>query len=306
MREKPVSMGAESRPEFLGLEIRATDILLLSTIVLFTLLPLFFPSRVKNWPGVILTNVLAVFIYWTANFLGQRSQKQLVKFLLRTASVQLLLLYLYKISLLLQQVFFTHWNDQAVLDLEQHLFGGQHTIWMQRIMSPGLTEWLLFCYVFYVPIYPILSAIIYYKHGEKEMEDYLFYLGLAVVLSGIGFMFSRVAGPMHKIGLLYSVPLRGYVFTAIGEYIRSHVHMPGGAFPSIHCAAATIMWWMAYRYSRVSFYVLAPVILSLYISTVYGRYHYLVDVIGGIIVAFIIMALGHALIEDGTQAKVKR
>jgi len=299
-------MGAESRPKFLGLEIRATDILLLTALLLFTLLSLFFPSRVKDWPGVILMNVLAVFIYWTANFLRQRSRKRLVKFLLRTASVQLLLLYLYKVSLLLQQVFFTHWNDQAVLDLEQHLFGGQPTIWMQRIMSPGLTEWLLFCYVFYVPIYPILSAIIYYKHGEKEMEDYLFYLGLAVVLSGIGFMFSRVAGPMHKIGPLYSVPLRGYVFTAIGEYIRSHVHMPGGAFPSIHCAAASIMWWMAYRYSRDSFYVLAPVILSLYISTVYGRYHYLVDVIGGIIVAFIIMALGYVLIEDPNQAKVKR
>lgn len=299
------SKGAGTAREFFGLKMRITDVLLLGTTLLFTLLPLIFPSRIKGWLGLVLANGLAVFIYLEANVLEQRSEKRFVKFLLRTGSVQLFLFYIYNISLRLQHVFFAHWNDQAVIDLEQSLFGVQPTIWIQRFITPWLTEWMSFCYVFYVPIYPLLGAIIYYKRGEREMEDYLFYLGFAIILCTIGSTLFPVAGPMRKIGELYDIPLRGYIFTAVGEFIRNHIHVPGGAFPSIHCAAASIMWWIAYRYSRVSFYFLAPVILSLYISTVYGRFHYLIDVIAGIAVALLTMALGHVLIKEWNRVTLK-
>jgi membrane-associated phospholipid phosphatase len=299
------SKGAGTAREFFGLKIRITDVLLLGTTLLFTLLPLIFPSRIKGWLGLVLANGLAVFIYLEANVLEQRSEKRFVKFLLRTGSVQLFLFYIYNISLRLQHVFFAHWNDQAIIDLEQSLFGVQPTIWIQRFITPWLTDWMSFCYVFYVPIYPLLGAIIYYKRGEREMEDYLFYLGVAIILCTIGSTLFPVAGPMRKIGELYDIPLRGYIFTAVGEFIRNHIHVPGGAFPSIHCAAASIMWWIAYRYSRVSFYFLAPVILSLYISTVYGRFHYLIDVIAGIAVALLTMALGHVLIKEWNRVTLK-
>jgi membrane-associated phospholipid phosphatase len=299
------SKGAGTAREFFGLKIRITDVLLLGTTLLFTLLPLIFPSRIKGWLGLVLANGLAVFIYLEANVLEQRSEKRFVKFLLRTGSVQLFLFYIYNISLRLQHVFFAHWNDQAVIDLEQSLFGVQPTIWIQRFITPWLTEWMSFCYVFYVPIYPLLGAIIYYKRGEREMEDYLFYLGFAIILCTIGSTLFPVAGPMRKIGELYDIPLRGYIFTAVGEFIRNHIHVPGGAFPSIHCAAASIMWWIAYRYSRVSFYFLTPVILSLYISTVYGRFHYLIDVIAGIAIALLTMALGHVLIKEWNRVTLK-
>lgn len=306
MREMSPSKSAGTARNFLGLEIRITDVLLFGTILLFTLLPLLFPSRIKGWLGLVLANGLVAFVYLAANVLEQRSEKHFVKFLLRTASVQLFLFYIYNISLRLQHIFIAPWSDQTVIDLEQSLFGVQPTIWIQRFITPWLTEWMSFCYVFYVPIYPILSAIIYYKRGEKEMEDYLFYLGVAIFLCTIGFMFFPVAGPMRQIGQLYDVPLRGYFFTAIGEFVRNHIHVPGGAFPSIHCAAASIMWWIAYRYSRVTFYVLAPVILSLYISTVYGRFHYLIDVLAGIAVALLTAVLGPVLIKRWNRIKVKR
>lgn len=301
-----LSKGAGTAREFFGLRIRVTDILLFGAILLFTILSLLFPARVKGWPGLVLANNLVVFIYLAANVLEQKSERRFVKFLLRTGSVQLFLFYIYNISLRLQHIFVAHWNDQAVIDLEQALFGVQPTIWIQRFITPWLTEWMSFCYVFYVLIYPILSAIIFYKRGEREMEDYLFYLGLAIVLGTIGFMFFPVAGPMRKISQLYDIPLRGYFFTAVGEFIRNRIHVPGGAFPSIHCAAASIMWWMAYRYSRVTFYVLTPVILSLYISTVYGRFHYLIDVLAGITMALFAAVLGHVLIKRWNRITVKR
>jgi membrane-associated phospholipid phosphatase len=57
------------------------------------------------------------------------------------------------------------------------------------------------------------------------------------------------------------------------------------------------MWIMAYRYYRPSFWVLAPIVLSLYVSTFYGRYHYVTDAVTGILVAFMALALVPALIR---------
>ena len=184
-----------------------------------------------------------------------------------------------------------------VVDLEAAILGVQPTVWIQRFITPWLTEWMMFCYVFYVPVYPILSLLIYRRRGEEQNEDYLFSIGLAIVLCTLGFMMFPVAGPMRHIGELHTVPLEGYVFTAAGELIRGRIHTPGGTIPSIHCAAATIMWWSAFRYARPAFFVLAPVILSLYVSTVYGRFHYAFDVVAGIAAAFLTMALRPVLIK---------
>jgi membrane-associated phospholipid phosphatase len=57
------------------------------------------------------------------------------------------------------------------------------------------------------------------------------------------------------------------------------------------------MWIMAYRYHRPSFYVLAPVVISLYVSTFYGRYHYLTDAIVGVLVAVIALALAPVIMR---------
>jgi membrane-associated phospholipid phosphatase len=295
----------ESRTVF-GFKVKLTDVLILGALGLYSLLAPLYPSRVRGfWLGFILANGLAALIFLGANFVAQKTPSRNLRFLLRTLSVLLALLYIYSASLRVQLIFFPSWHDQAVVDLEAAILGVQPTVWIQRFITPWLTEWMMFCYVFYVLVYPILSLLIYRRHGEEQNEDYLFYIGLAIVLCTLGFMMFPVAGPERHIAELFSVPLRGYFFTAISELIRGRIHTPGGTIPSIHCAAATIMWWSAYRYSRPAFYLLAPVILSLYISTVYGRFHYVFDVAVGIAVAFLTMALGPVLIKAWNRIKLE-
>jgi membrane-associated phospholipid phosphatase len=99
------------------------------------------------------------------------------------------------------------------------------------------------------------------------------------------------------IGGLYNVPLQGYFFTYLGEFVRTKLQFVGGSVPSPHCAAATIMWAMAFRYHRPTFYWLAPIMISLYISTFYGRYHYVTDAVTGIAVAVLALLLAPALVK---------
>jgi len=275
----------------LGLELQAVDVCIVAFLFIFTVLTILFRARVSDpWP-LVLKNVIYGLLYLGLVYLHQRVNPRWLKFLVRTASVQLIFAHLYVTALPLQLIFLKNWQDQAILNLEQAVFGVQPTVWLQKFISPALTEWMMFSYVIYVPIYPLLCGILYFKRSARHMEDYLFTLGIANFICDIGFILYPVAGPLHKIADQFTVPLKGYFFTFWGEYIRNHVHQTGGCIPSPHCAVATIMWVMAYRYYRPAFYILAPIILSLYISAFYGRYHYLSDVIIGVLAAWLVILM---------------
>ncbi len=272
-----------------SIQLRATDGLILATLAFFTILTVLF--TVEGWLTLALKNVAVSAAYVAFNAFSERIHHKFWRFLVRVAAVTLTYAYLFGAVDKLQLIIHGRWLDEYVTDLEQFIFGVQPTLWLQQYTTPALTEWMMFSYVIYVPMYPVLCGIVYYLHGEIAMEDYFFTLGFTNILCDIGFILFPVAGPLPFIGHLYSVPLDGYVWTYLGELMRSQLHYVGGTIPSPHCAAATIMWMMAFRYYRPAFYALIPVILSLYVSTFYGRYHYVTDAVLGVAVAFVALAL---------------
>lgn len=271
------------------LSLRAADGLILLSLTLFSVLALL--GQVEGWWMLVLKNLAAALVYLLVVFLSQRATTRFLFLFLRVAAVTLAYAYLFGAVDKLQLILQGRWLDEYVMDAEQFVFSVQPTLWLQHITTPLLTEWLMFVYVISVPMYPFFCGIIYYLRGKAAMEDSLFTLGFANVLCGIGFILFPVAGPTATIGDLYSVPLKGYVFTYLGEMIRSYLHYVGGTIPSPHCAAATITWIMAYRYHRPSFYILTPVVLSLYISSFYCRYHYFTDAVVGILIALVALAV---------------
>ena len=279
------------------LELQLTDALVLGALAFFSLLALVFSSMVDGWGILVLKNAAVGLVFLGAVHVTPRISHRFWRFFMRVAAITLSYAYLFGAVDKLQMIVHQEWMDYYVLDLEQYVFGVQPTLWIEKYITPWLTEWMMFSYVIYVPLYPVLCGIIYFTRGELPMEEYFFTLGLTNILCDIGFILFPVASPLYFIRELYSVPLDGYVFTYLGELMRSQLHYAGGSIPSPHAAAATIMWIMAYRYHRFSFHVLTPVILSLYVSTFYGRYHYLTDAVVGVLVAFIALALAPSLMR---------
>jgi membrane-associated phospholipid phosphatase len=279
------------------IQLNATDGLILGTLALLSLLSAVFFWRVEHWWLLILKNIAVGAAYIWVNRFSDKATTKFWKFFFRMAPVVLAYAYLFGAVDKLQMIFQDQWMDDYVLDFEQYVFGLQPTLWIEDYISKPLTEWMMFSYVIYVPMYPVLCGIIYYKRGEMAMEDYFFTLGFTNVLCDIGFILFPVASPMYHIKELYTVPLDGYVFTYLGELMRKYLHFAGGSIPSPHAAAATIMWMMAYRYHRTSFWILTPIVLSLYVSTFYGRYHYVTDAIVGILVAGLALIVAPLLMK---------
>ncbi|MBN2399933.1 MAG: phosphatase PAP2 family protein [Candidatus Aminicenantes bacterium] len=280
-----------------GLALQAMDVLVFGAVLFFAGLIIVFAPRIHD-PWLLLLRLGLWSLFYAASLAWQRRiSLPPLRALLRMGSVQLILVPIYLIVHPLQLIFVHNWQDPAILRLENTVFGMQPTLWLQRFVSPGLTEWMMFCYVIYLVIYPALGALIYLRWGEKSLEDYLFTLTLANVICFLGFLVYPVAGPLNHMASEFSVPLKGWLFTAMGEFIRSDVHQVGGNLPSPHCAIATVMWLMAYRYRRLFFWLLTPVILGLYISTVYGRYHYVSDSVIGIATGLLVIGLAPFLVR---------
>jgi membrane-associated phospholipid phosphatase len=280
-----------------NIRLKATDGLILATLIFFSILALIFHSSVEGWWLLILKNIGVGIVYIIFNRFSEKATKKFAKFFLRVAAVTLTYAYLFGAVDKLQLIIHGRWMDDYVLDFEQWLFNLQPTLWLEDYISKPLTEWMMFSYVIYVPMYPVLCGIIYYLRGELAMEDYFFTLGFTNILCDIGFILFPVASPMYYIKQLYTVPLDGWIWTYLGELMRKYLHFAGGSIPSPHTAAATIMWIMAYRYHRKSFWIMSPIVISLYFSTFYGRYHYITDAIVGIAVAFLAVGLAPILMK---------
>ena len=274
---------ANRRLRLAGLEFGLTDVVTLGGLVLFTLLGIAFHGRLAHPVALIGFSLLFLALYLASLAVLPRLRRPWPRFLLRTAVVQLTFLQVYKAANELQTIFFS-WQDDRVLAWEQSLLGFQPLVAIQKYYSVPLNELMFFVYVFYVVIYPVLGAIIFFKRGAEAYEDYLFQLGLVNFVCGLGFILFPVAGPMNweSVRSLLTKPLTAGVFGSIAEWIRANVHQPGGSIPSPHCTVATVMWFMSWKYTRRGALWLAPVMIGLYASTVYGRFHYLSDMVIGI------------------------
>ena len=295
-----------TRISFLKAGLQVTDAAVLGSLLLFAILILVFRNRIAD-PMILLARTG----FWAAVYVGSiyllpLMRNRILYFLVRAGAMQIMIYELFLICQRLQLIWVRHWQDAALLGWEKAIFGVQPTVWLQRFISPPLTEWLMFTYVLYAFLYPILGALIYFIRGERPLEDYWLTLVLVILACSIGFMIFPIAGPLHHIADAYSVPLRGGFFTAWGENIRTTIHEIGSNLPSPHCAIATVMWLMLYRYIRPAFYILAPVVISLYISTFYLRFHYISDTVFGILTGLLAMIAAPTFVRAWNAAARRR
>ncbi len=197
--------------------LQATDVIILATLALFTALAVAFPSRVTGGSTLVLKNFAVAGAYLGFAALAQRASWQPLRFSLRLVPIALTYGYLFLATDSLQFLIFGGFQDQVIVDLERMIFGFQPAVWLERFVRPAVTEWMMFAYMFYFLMYPLLCGIIYFKHGETDMEHFLFTLGLTNILCDICFILLPVGGPLTGIPDQFAVPLRRLFLHLVGR-----------------------------------------------------------------------------------------
>ena len=183
--------------------------------------------------------------------------------------------------------------DPLLIKLDYLIFNGYPTVMMEGIMAPLLTDVLQTAYSTYYFLPVALGIALKIKGDEKAFDQSLFIIMLCFYLSYIGYMLMPAIGPRFTINHLQEKGLEGlFIAEPLQKLLNGLEGTKRDAFPSGHTAITLTVVYLAWRYEKKLFAVFLPVAIALIVSTVYCRYHYVVDVIGGVTLTLLTILLG--------------
>ena len=207
--------------------------------------------------------------------------------------------------LVVLMMYYSFWGDAALLMMttdrddtliawDQKLFGFQASVALQRFVNPSLTAWMQFAYTYHVWNIPVVACFIYVRRSRERFREMMCGLLVVCFIGLLGYLLVPAIGPIYTLREQFTVPLTQpiEVFNRQMEFM-DFARIKRDVFPSMHVAISFVVWLYAYRNSRKLFWILSPIILSLFVSTLYLRYHYLVDVVAGLILAPLSFALAN-------------
>jgi membrane-associated phospholipid phosphatase len=187
--------------------------------------------------------------------------------------------------------------DTQLIAIDHAIFGVHPTVWLERFINPLLTGLLQFAYISYYFIPLSLGVVLIAKGRFGEFEEVLFGILLCFYLSYIGYLLVPAIGPRFTLSHLQTGGLQGSPFIEmIQDTLNALEKNKTDAFPSGHTAVSLMCLYYAWKERENKlFAVLIPVVTGLLISTVYLRYHYVIDVIAGIALTGLTIALAPGL-----------
>jgi membrane-associated phospholipid phosphatase len=201
------------------------------------------------------------------------------------------------------------WDDLLIW-LDRAVLGGDPSVWLARISTPWLTEFLQLAYLVYYVLPFVLLVALYCQQpglakepGQTREHGGAFDLCvIALLLSHYvafsGYMTIPALGPRFTLASTYRTELTGLL---VAEPIRHFLDALEGikrdAFPSGHVSAALISVHYMFRFTpRLAFCALPAVCLMIF-ATLYLRYHYAVDILGGAMLAAFCVLLAPRLLR---------
>ncbi len=174
--------------------------------------------------------------------------------------------------------------DDLLINIDYMIFKVHPTVALERFISPVLTEILQFAYTSYYFLPVILGVALKIKGKEAEFDRMIFLVLLCFFLSYIGYFLVPAVGPRYTMNHLQGTELHGiFLRDKIDSILNNLEGIKSDAFPSGHTAVTLVVLYAAYKFQKNLFWFFLPVVLALLVSTVYLRYHYVIDVIAGIL-----------------------
>lgn len=286
---------------------RLTVVYLLLSAFYPVLKPSVFP---EPWANAALHGGLALFVWFVPPLLrGTRH------FALRLAGeiyLPLIFPLFYAEMEYLGVIYFPFENslDPALIRLEQWIFGCQPSIeWSRAWPWPWfheLMEFAYFTYYFLAAAYVWLlmrSSALEAERCWDALRDFVRDLSVTMLICYTFYTLFPAWGPKYfRLGL---IDVGGGPFTAIMRHIHENGAILGAAFPSSHVAASLVPWWHTWhRFPRHRWWMTTLFVL-LCMSTVYNRYHYVVDVIAGLMLGALVI-YGGARLGDTARDRLRR
>jgi membrane-associated phospholipid phosphatase len=184
---------------------------------------------------------------------------------------------------------FGDWRlTKSIQQLEVALFGGHPSLYASWLWPwVPLSEYLHFCYFAYLLLLPIIGGWWYFGGRRHDFHELMLLVSTTLFSSYAFYMCYPVDSPFYLFRSL-EAPLTDGFFYRLVHFFSDRGGARGGAFPSAHVSVSLVIWIVVWKRERRMAWVLAPVIAGLVSATVYGRFHYTLDVLAGLLVGVLV------------------
>lgn len=280
----------------------SADMYTLTILVLYSILALVYYQHIPMAATLLLENLLIMIVIGSSIVLTDLTDFKLFRFIRYFYIVPVIYLMYDQTHYFVRLVHPIDYDDWLI-QADRWLLGCDPTRWFMNIANPWLTEYLQVCYfLFYV--LPITHALeLWHKDDIERLKVFARKMTFVYFVSYIAYFALPAVGPrftLHEFSTT-STELPGLWLT---EILRGIVNAGGGVvagainpadvvnrdcMPSGHTMLTLVNIILAFQFRSRFRWIFAIIGTSLIISTVYLRYHYVVDVVVGIILVLVLL-----------------
>jgi membrane-associated phospholipid phosphatase len=163
--------------------------------------------------------------------------------------------------------------------------------WPDALQNPFLTEFLQLIYFLFIPSVVILGFLYWYQRPSQEFRYCTFLVATAFLISYLGYVLLPARGPRFMDYASHHPALQGlWAFRFFQGTLDSLEGLQYDCFPSGHVAVTIVCAYAARKLVSPMFWVFSIFAALIAFSTIYLRYHYMIDVLAGALLAILLIA----------------
>ncbi len=223
-----------------------------------------------------------VFIIISILFIKTNNVKNQKFIFLRNFYPLLMLIFFYSETDYYNNIIFKN-LDPYIIKLEYFVFGSQLSLKFSALISDKwFSELMHFGYFsYYLMAFGI--PLLFYIKKPTDFPRIMFITICSFCLYYLLFFLFPSVGPQFYFPKEQQVVPEGYFFQKVMDFIIKTAETETGAFPSSHVGISTLFIIVIFKHFKKFFLVLVLLSSLLFLSTVYIKAHYAIDVVAGII-----------------------
>ena len=282
--------------------LKAFDLVVIIFYIILSVLHIIYHDIIDTWLIWIIVNIMIIVVSFFLAYMESKNGNEFWSGAHYWYLVPVVLITFKELYFMIQPIRIYDHDNMFIL-IDRWIFGTDPTQFLRQISTPWLTEILQIIYgTFYIlPI--LLGLFLLRKKRYVAMDFAVFIVVYGFYLSYLGYFIWPGIGPrftLHNFNTI-NQDLPGLFLTNfLRELVNSGESIPAGTlnpaavvqrdiFPSGHTMITLIVMYLSVRLKSRSKYFFVPVGTLLIFSTVYLWYHYVIDLIGGLL--FMIFAL---------------
>lgn len=283
-------------------KLKAFDVVVIGFSIFLITLHIIFHSRIQDSGTWILINIAIIFFAFAISYLESLNNQKIWRIIHYWYIAPIILITFRQLFFMIKPIRVQDY-DYLFIEIDRWIFGSDPTHFLYQFSSPLLTEILQIVYGLFYLLPIILGLSLLRKDRYFALDFALFSVIYGFYLSYLGYFLLPGIGPrftLHDFNTINQT-LPGLYFTNyLREMTNSAEGIPAGTlnpaavvqrdvFPSGHTMITLIVMYLSVRLRSRSRYFFIPIGSLLIFSTVYLWYHYVIDLIGGLV--FMIISL---------------